>query len=170
VFSTGEGRTDEGFSHDSKFLIKKYKKSTNMISIQHSRKSRECRNICADWMQLVRTDLKIRLGRVGKTQESRGAEFTEHRSSPCVLPMRVRRILRPVLSSSSSAENRLANALVNGRNVKAYAEKHRLSVATARVHLRAVLTKTSTRRRMDLIQLSNSIPSGSSQMVSTDAQ
>lgn len=57
------------------------------------------------------------------------------------------------------AEARLAQALLQGVEAAEYAQVHRLSLATVRSQLRALLAKTGTRRQAELVRLLGALPS-----------
>jgi DNA-binding NarL/FixJ family response regulator len=58
----------------------------------------------------------------------------------------------------TSAEARLLTALVQGERIPAYAQRHGISVATAKTHLRALFDKVGERRQADLIRRTVSDP------------
>lgn len=55
--------------------------------------------------------------------------------------------------SFTTAERLLAEALLSGQRARDYAEKNRLSIATVRSQIRALLEKAGVRRQTDLILL-----------------
>jgi DNA-binding CsgD family transcriptional regulator len=63
------------------------------------------------------------------------------------------------LFNLTGAETRLAIALTQGKRVEDYAAEASLQITTVRTQLRAILTKTHTRRQTDVVRLFNSINS-----------
>ena len=51
------------------------------------------------------------------------------------------------------AETKIVESVVEGLSVPEHAERHAISVNTARVHMQRVLSKTNTRRQTDLLRL-----------------
>lgn len=73
---------------------------------------------------------------------------TAPNSLPCDLECNLRR-----LYELTPAEARLVAALIAGESVQEFAERTDISEATARTHLKHVLSKTGTRRQSDLIRV-----------------
>lgn len=59
----------------------------------------------------------------------------------------------PARYGLTAAELRIATELAAGSSLRAIADRHRISYETARTQLKAVLSKTGTRRQSELVSL-----------------
>src|SRR5262249_34289346 len=73
-------------------------------------------------------------------------------------PIRSRYSVLQQLYGLSPTEARLAGALAQGLELREVAEFMSMAYETARFHLKRLMTKTGTRRQMDLIRLILSLP------------
>ena len=80
-------------------------------------------------------------------------------SDPARVPIVDDRALRTIFELTA-AEARLAIALASGQNIKDYAERSGIAIATARVHLRNAMNKSGVRRQADLIRLTLAVETG----------
>ena len=79
-------------------------------------------------------------------------------SDPDTMP-RPRAALFRSLYGLTPVESRLADLLFQGEDLTAAAEKLRMSVGTARFHLKSIFRKTGVARQTDLVRLALSLPS-----------
>jgi DNA-binding CsgD family transcriptional regulator len=83
-------------------------------------------------------------------------------SDPFVSPHSRSAVLRP-LYGLSPTESRLADLLLQNLEVREAADRMKITLETARFHLKRVMAKTGTRRQTELMRLMLSLPGTSSE-------
>ncbi len=108
--------------------------------------------------------LTIELDATGQTYQIWGARLTEP-AAPLVRASAIIVVINPAEPNSiplrvlqsmfglTETESKLTEAVLKGLSVEQFAEKSKMSLNTARTHLKAIFYKTKTHRQVDLVRL-----------------